>query len=104
MNKLFEKIVARTVLEVLWEKKAAMMSGELINAVQLKLGRQPSKDRNYLAGDVNHAIQILVNQGKVEARRLGEERVGCMQPAMPVITWAYCLPVLDQLAAFAPEA
>lgn len=107
MNKLFYKIIARTILEVLWENKTShMMTGDLVRAVQLRLGRTPDRDRNLGGGEVNHVLQVLVNEGRIEARRLKDSELhwsGCMKPPLPPTIYAYNLPLLDQLAAFAPE-
>ena len=108
MNKVFGKIFARTILQVLWERQGAMSGESLLAEVLKRIGRPPnSKHLMHNQSDVIAAIWRLVDDGRVEVRKDVRQSPWPGEAPGASSRGAYrhdfVLPVLDRLAAIMPE-
>lgn len=105
MNKLFHKVIARAVVRVLRESNEPLKGKRLIELVQEKLGMPASGKLRQNPSDIHSAVRKLVVDGRIEV--ICEDNDvpwSCYGPTgFPVSAFDYKLPLLEQLAAEAPE-
>ena len=106
MNSLFRKIIARTVLQVLWENQGTMEGPALWETVTGRLGRSNTRKTRYSHTDVADTVEQLVEQKRIDVVYHTQPiRDFNYEPgSYRLLHHTYSLPVLDRIAALSPEA